>query len=134
MFGDVMTPSRLDRQFQVLKNSIPAAFWVTSDVGFAAFLGTTAVKRCPFPMQQPQRADPRSAEAGLSIDIPHHASVMRPPKCLCISRWLPAMNFTYGQDWDLWYRFAEQGSFFQIPEVLTRVRLFPVGSLPASLA
>jgi hypothetical protein len=36
-------------------------------------------------------------------------------------------EFYYGQDWDLWYRLAETGSFFHIPEVMTRVRLFPRG-------
>jgi len=124
--GDVMTPSRLDRQFQVLKQH-PGCVLVTSDVEVCGpFWEPLQVKRCPFPMQQPQRADTLSAEAGLSIDIPHHASVM-------VRRSAYALvggyrnEFYYGQDWDLWYRLAEQGSFFQIPEVLTRVRLFPCG-------
>jgi hypothetical protein len=36
-------------------------------------------------------------------------------------------EFFFGQDWDLWYRLASQGPFVHIPEVLTRVRLFPGG-------
>jgi len=39
------------------------------------------------------------------------------------------MNFTRARLGSLGTGVAEQGSFFQIPEVLTRVRLFPVGSL-----
>jgi ribosomal protein L24 len=34
-------------------------------------------------------------------------------------------QFYYGQDWDLWYRFAEIGNFFIVPEVLYRARIFP---------
>jgi hypothetical protein len=34
-------------------------------------------------------------------------------------------QFYYGQDWDLWYRLAEIGNFFIVPEVLYRVRIFP---------
>lgn len=34
-------------------------------------------------------------------------------------------QFYYGQDWDLWYRLAEQGKFRMVPEVLYRVRVSP---------
>ncbi|MFU8781181.1 MAG: hypothetical protein ACNA71_09195, partial [Kiritimatiellia bacterium] len=34
-------------------------------------------------------------------------------------------EFYYGQDMDLWYRLAGQGSFDTVPACLYRVRLFP---------
>ncbi len=35
--------------------------------------------------------------------------------------------FYYGQDWDLWYRLAECGTFAGVREVLYRCRIFPEG-------
>ena len=34
-------------------------------------------------------------------------------------------QFAVAQDWDLWYRLAERGSFMMIPETLYRARLLP---------
>lgn len=36
-------------------------------------------------------------------------------------------EFYHGQDWDLWYRLSQQGSFAGIQEVLYRCRIFPDG-------
>jgi glycosyltransferase involved in cell wall biosynthesis len=59
----------------------------------------------------------------------HHGSVMMRAAAYHRAggyRW----QFYYGQDWDLWYRLAEQGMFAVVPEVLYRARLF-AGSLSA---
>jgi len=56
----------------------------------------------------------------------HHGSVMMRRHAYEAAggyRW----QFYYGQDWDLWYRLAEQGLFAVVPEVLYRVRLLPGG-------
>ena len=67
---------------------------------------------------------PQRLEDGLAGDIPHHSSVMF-RKTVYESVGGYRKQFYYGQDWDLWYRLAEIGDFFIIPEVLYRVRIFP---------
>lgn len=75
---------------------------------------------------QPQRVDTCPPEQGIAMDIPHHASVMfRRSAYEAVGGYRP--EFYFGQDWDLWYRLASQGTFVHIPEVLTKVRLFPSG-------
>ena len=122
--GDVMTGERLHRQCAILTRN-PDCVLVTSDVEVCAPLWEhLRIKRCHPPMSTPARVDSCPPEQGLSIDIPHHASVMfRRSAYEAVGGY--RAQFYFGQDWDLWYRLAEQGSFFHIPEALTRVRLFP---------
>jgi len=124
--GDVMTPDRLLRQARVLEQS-PDCVLVTSDMAVCGpCWELMRVKHRPSPMLQPQRADTLPPQDGLAIDIPHHASVLlRRSAYNAVGGY--RSEFYYGQDWDLWYRLAEQGTFFHIPEVLTKVRLFPQG-------
>jgi glycosyltransferase involved in cell wall biosynthesis len=122
--GDVMTFDRLQRQSAILRRN-PDCILVTSDVEVCGpQWEPLRVKQCHPPMLLPQRVDNCPPEQGLSIDIPHHASVMfRRSAYKAVGGY--RTEFYFGQDWDLWYRLAEQGSFFHIPHVLTRVRLFP---------
>jgi len=61
----------------------------------------------------------------LMIDGPsHHGSVMFRKSCYDrVGGYRPA--FYFGQDWDLWCRLAETGTFQMIPEILYRARLMP---------
>ncbi|MEO1002595.1 MAG: glycosyltransferase [Cyanobacteria bacterium J06638_7] len=122
--GDVMTSDRLQRQSAILARH-PDCVLVTSDVEVCGpKWEPLAVKRCDPPMAKPRWINTGPLEQGLSLDIPHHASVMfRRSAYEAAGGYRP--QFYFGQDWDLWYRLAEQGCFFHIPEVLTRVRLFP---------
>jgi glycosyltransferase involved in cell wall biosynthesis len=43
-------------------------------------------------------------------------------------------QFYFGQDWDLWYRLAEEGTFQIVPEVLYTARVTPDGISSASRA
>lgn len=67
--------------------------------------------------------DPNS---GLAGDIPHHGSTMfrRSTYFQCGGY---RGDFYYGQDWDLWYRLADVGTYQALPEVLYSVRLLPGG-------
>lgn len=76
--------------------------------------------------QQPVSILPDSPQTGLTGDIPHHGSVMfrrtgyrQAGGYRC--------QFYYGQDWDLWYRLAEQGTYGVVSETLYRARIFPQG-------
>lgn len=124
--GDVMAAQRLDRQAEALASS-PGCVLATSDVEVCGPVWEhLRFDSQPQATGQPIRADSIPAQQGLSMDIPHHASVMfRRSAYEAVGGYRP--EFYFGQDWDLWYRLAGQGTFVHIPEVLTRVRLFPGG-------
>ncbi|MCT0245653.1 MULTISPECIES: glycosyltransferase [unclassified Synechococcus] len=124
--GDVMASDRLHHQASIL-DCHPECVLVTSDVEVCGPRWEHLfVKRCQLPMAKPRWVNTGPPEQGLSIDIPHHASVMfRRSAYEAAGGYRP--EFYFGQDWDLWYRLAEQGTFIHIPEVLTRVRLFTCG-------
>ncbi len=122
--GDRMHPGRLTRQAAVL------------DAHPDCVLVACATEVCG-PQWEPIRVIkglPRSdapvsllgddPEAGLAGDIPHHGSTMfrRAAYFACGGY---RGDFYYGQDWDLWYRLAECGTYLSLPEVLYSVRLFP---------
>lgn len=122
--GDSMTPDRLRRQWQQLERDADCVL-VTSDVEICGpcWEGLQVKRRFPA-MKEALKATTCPPEQGLAIDIPHHASVMfRRSAYEAVGGYRP--QFYFGQDWDLWYRLAQQGTFIHIPEVLTRVRLFP---------
>jgi hypothetical protein len=124
--GDAMTPERLQCQSQV--------FALHPDV----VLCTSAVEVCgplwePIwiepgtePRDQPLRADTLPAANGISVDIPHHASVMlRKQAYEQVGGYRE--QYYFGQDWDLWYRLALVGDLYVNSQVLTRVRLMANG-------
>jgi glycosyltransferase involved in cell wall biosynthesis len=122
--GDAMLPERLAQQKMVL-DTFPNCHLVTSRVEFCA-PGWEPLWITP---GVPERADPKNVvngepACGLQADIPHHGSVMfRTSAYHGVGGYRP--EFYYGQDWDLWYRLAERGDFFAIPQVLYRARFFP---------
>lgn len=125
--GDVMTPERLQRQVEAFQQH-PHCVLATSHVEVCGpyweplWINRGSDQR----PDQPQRVDTCPPEQGIAMDIPHHASVtFRRSAYEAVGGYRP--EFYFGQDWDLWYRLASQGPFVHIPEVLTRVRLFPGG-------
>lgn len=67
---------------------------------------------------------PDTPGGNLKAGPTHHGSVLMRADAYRRAggyRW----QFYYGQDWDLWYRHAEQGRFAMVSDVLYRVRLFP---------
>jgi glycosyltransferase involved in cell wall biosynthesis len=124
--GDAMAPQRLSRQVQLLRTD-PDCVLVTSDVAVCgpAWEPLWLYER-PEPMAAPQRVNTVPSEQGIGMNIPHHASVLfRASAYRAAGGYRPA--FYFGQDWDLWYRLADQGTFMHLPERLTRVRLFAKG-------
>jgi glycosyltransferase involved in cell wall biosynthesis len=124
--GDAMAPQRLPRQVQLMR-AYPDCVLVTSDVEVCgpAWEPLWLYER-PEPMAAPQRVDTVPSEQGIGLNIPHHASVLfRASAYRAAGGYRPA--FYFGQDWDLWYRLADQGTFMHLPERLTRVRLFAKG-------
>lgn len=124
--GDGMAPTRLQCQFQAFAQH-PDLVLATSDVEICGpaweHLRTDSQ---PAANGLPLRVDTVPAEQGISIDIPHHASVMfRRDAYEAVGGYRP--EFYFAQDWDLWYRLASQGSFVHLPDTLTRVRLFSDG-------
>jgi glycosyltransferase involved in cell wall biosynthesis len=125
--GDVMAPSRLRRQLDFLSRH-PNCVLATSHVEVCGPRWESLWINRGSGSQQgdPWRVDRCAPEQGIAMDIPHHASVtFRRSAYEAVGGYRP--EFYFGQDWDLWYRLASQGPFVHIPEVLTRVRLFPGG-------
>jgi glycosyltransferase involved in cell wall biosynthesis len=122
--GDVMDRDRLRLQAQVLE-SHPRCVLVSCHTEFHGpeWEPLWINKGC---CESPGPVDvlPDNPEEGLKADIPHHGSVM-----YRLGAYEQAGGyrhvFYYGQDWDLWYRLAELGKFFMLPEVLYHARLFP---------
>jgi glycosyltransferase involved in cell wall biosynthesis len=125
--GDVMVPQRLARQVLALGDD-PDVVLCTSAVFVCGpsweplwvNRGTEALTGVPI------RVDQLPASEGLSMDIPHHASVMFRRSAYQVVGGYRS-QFYFGQDWDLWYRLAGAGSFVSLAEALTRVRLFSDG-------
>ena len=122
--GDVMAPNRLAEQKKVLDEH-PGCHLVTSAVSFHG----PAWEALWVNQGRPGGAIPVNVVStvdgeGLEADIPHHGSVMfRKAAYEQVGGYRP--EFYYGQDWDLWYRLAETGSLFVVPQVLYRARFFP---------
>lgn len=124
--GDAMAPQRLRRQVALMR-TYPDCVLVTSDVEVCgpAWEPLWRYERHE-PMAAPQRVDTVPSEQGIGLNIPHHASVLfRATAYRAAGGYRSA--FYFGQDWDLWYRLARQGTFMHLPERLTRVRLFAKG-------
>jgi len=124
--GDVMAPRRLYSQAQFFSNH-PDLVLATSDVAICG----PAWEHMRIDTQdaatgQPIRVNNVPPSQGIAIDIPHHASVMFSREAYEVVGGYRS-EFYFGQDWDLWYRLASEGTFVHLPEVLTRVRLFSDG-------
>jgi glycosyltransferase involved in cell wall biosynthesis len=121
--GDIMLADRLSRQKDVLDRHSEVSFvscW-TEYCGpewepLYTYNGRGTV-------ENGRNVLPDCPEENLK-DVPsHHGSVMfRHDAYEAVGgyRW----QFYYAQDWDLWYRLAEQGHLAIVPEVLYRARVF----------
>lgn len=120
--GDVMEPSRLRRQAEGLKR-FPECVLCTSAVQICGPSWEPIwIDRSDSPVNMPVQAMQTPASQGLRVAIPHHASVMFHRQAYAEAGGY-RRQFYFGQDWDLWYRLAQQGSFLILEEVLTSMRL-----------
>ena len=135
--GDRMLPGRLQRQWQLLQD-YPDCVLVTC--GVARYgpvwepLDPCLPNPCPAAPGHLSTAAPLVPRwvntlppaAGIAADVPHHGSVL-------LRRWAYRRAggyraaFYYAQDWDLWYRLAQLGSFGHCPQTLYACRLFDGG-------
>lgn len=122
--GDSMAPERLSAQKRVL-DSFPECHLVSSAVGFnGPEWEPMWVNSGRPPSDQPVFVVDDAPYSGLNADIPHHGSVMFRASAYEAAGGYRS-QFYYGQDWDLWYRLAELGQFFLLPQVLYQARFFP---------
>lgn len=129
--GDVMTPDRLETQ-KALLDAHPEAVLATC---WTEYCGPAweplYTVRNTLPGQEdcgdwvasfPADEEARERRMGPT----HHGSVLfRRSAYDEIGGYRPP--FYYGQDWDLWYRLAERGTFAGVQRVLYRCRIFPDG-------
>ena len=122
--GDAMEPGRLLAQKRAM-DSFPDCHLVSSAVRFNGPQWEPLWVNAGAPQSDaPRTVVSDEPDSGLTADIPHHGSVMfRKSAYDMAGGYRP--QFYYGQDWDLWYRLAECGQFFLLPEVLYRARFFP---------
>jgi glycosyltransferase involved in cell wall biosynthesis len=120
--GDISMPGRLQMQAQALTRHDEVTFVSCCTEYFepkGAFLFRSAGSgRASIPLNVLD-AD---ATYGISDGPSHHGSVMfRRDAYLRAGGYRP--QFYFGQDWDLWYRLAEQGKFLMLPEALYRANV-----------
>jgi glycosyltransferase involved in cell wall biosynthesis len=121
--GDRMTRERLATQSSIL-DRFGDCVLVSCRTGFHGPEWEELWSTDSVPMTEPVDPLPADPGRGLNVDISHHGSVMfRKATYLDVGGYRP--EFYFGQDWDLWYRLAEQGRFFVVPEVLYHARIFP---------
>jgi glycosyltransferase involved in cell wall biosynthesis len=122
--GDVSLPGRLRTQMEVLDGDQDLAFascWTEFCGPDGEFLycgkGTGVAIT-------PRNIISEEARNGLADGPTCHPSVMmRRRTYLNVGGYRP--QFYFGQDWDLWYRLAEAGSFQMVGHVLYRARVTP---------
>jgi glycosyltransferase involved in cell wall biosynthesis len=121
--GDRMSPDRLAKQVDVMRR-FPDCVLVTCKTGFYGPKWEHLWSTTADPMAAPVPAFCASAPNGIAVPISHHGSVV-----FRTSAYRTAggyrREFCLGQDWDLWYRLAERGTFFCIAETLYQARVFP---------
>lgn len=124
--GDISLPGRLQAQSNMLA-SYPECAFVSSGVEFCGPQWELMWQVAAEPIQeQPESIISPPPEQDFLAEIPHHGSVMFRRSCYERAGGY-RKQFYYGQDWDLWYRLAELGTFYAVPEVLYQARIFPRG-------
>lgn len=120
--GDVMEANRLQRQAAALEQC-PSCVLCTSAVQICGPRWEPIwIDRVGAACHTPLQALQTPASQGLAVSIPHHASVMFSREAYELAGGYRE-QFYFGQDWDLWYRLAQQGAFVVLDDVLTRMRL-----------
>ncbi|HXA16307.1 MAG TPA: glycosyltransferase family 2 protein [Thermoanaerobaculia bacterium] len=122
--GDLSDPRRFALQIRALDEDADLAF-VSCWTGYAGpDLEPLYIARGAGLSVKPIRIVDLRCEHGVTDGPTHHGSVMfRRDVYDRISGYRP--QFYYGQDWDLWYRLAQAGTFQIIPEVLYTARITP---------
>lgn len=122
--GDTMAPERLAEQAAVLEQYPECAFVAVQTQIHGPAWEPLHVNAGRGPVGVPASILPDEPNGALRGDVPHHGSVMlRRAACERVGGY--RAEFYYGQDWDLWYRLAEVGTFAMVPRVLYHARLFP---------
>ncbi len=124
--GDVMTSDRLQRQKDLLDKQpdvVLVTCWTESRAPQWEYLYTS--KALPSISGGENVLSPR-LDGDLLFGPTHHGAVMF--RCETY-RGVGGYHsqFYYGQDWDLWYRLAEQGKFACVEAILYKCRIFPAG-------
>ncbi len=127
--GDVMLPDRLRKQKNLLDCYSSIAFVSCWTEYCGPQWETLYVRQGKDLPKGGLRILPESQDADLLAGPTHHGSVSFRRTAYLAAGGYRAV-FYLGQDWDLWYRLAEQGDFSIVPEVLYRVRMFS-GALSA---
>ncbi|MBT5031063.1 MAG: glycosyltransferase [Proteobacteria bacterium] len=122
--GDCMSKSRLLLQYEYLEK-FPDCVLLSSSTKFFdpnwEYLYT--VNGIP-ESDSPSWAKPSDAPNGVNADISHHGSVMiRCSAYEAVGGY--RKEFYFGQDWDLWYRLFEIGSYGVLSEACYLARHFP---------
>jgi glycosyltransferase involved in cell wall biosynthesis len=129
--GDVMLPQRLEKQKEVLDNYsdvVLVTCWTDCCGPEWEHLYTSEGKGMAASDDSLWIANvmPVDIKKDLLDGPTHHGSVMfRTDTCRAVGGYRP--QFYYGQDWDLWYRLAQQGCFAGVQKILYRCRIFPDG-------
>lgn len=128
--GDRSLPGRLQLQHRLLDDHPACSFvscWTRSVAPQGEFL---RIERCGTTDNKPRRILDPNSRWGIVGGPSHHTSVM-----FRVSSYRQAggyrQQFRAGQDWDLWYRLAELGTFAAVPEVLCEAAVSP-GSISSS--
>jgi hypothetical protein len=122
--GDVSVPRRFEMQLRALDADTELVFVSCWTQYTGPELEPLYTARGTGRSVKPIRIVDLSCEHGVTDGPTHHGSVMfRRDAYLRAGGYRP--QFYYGQDWDLWYRLAEAGTFQILPEVLYTARITP---------
>lgn len=122
--GDLSLPGRLSRQCEALDSSPELVFVSCWTEYCGPELEYIATRKGTGRGGAPVRIIDLSREEAALDGPTHHGSVMFRRKAYeQVGGYRP--QFAVAQDWDLWYRLAEVGSFMTIAAPLYRARLLP---------
>lgn len=122
--GDRMAPGRLARQASVLDRYPDCVLVACATEVYGPDWEPLWVQHGHPASGVPVTLVGTDPKRGLDGDIPHHgATLFRRATYRACGGYRAA--FYYGQDWDLWYRLAEYGTYCLLPEALYQARLLP---------
>ncbi len=120
--GDLSHPHRFELQIRALDADAELAFVSCWTEYAGPDLEPLYTARGAGQAVKPIRIVDLRREHGVTDGPTHHGSVMfRRDAYERAGGYRP--QFYYGQDWDLWYRLAEEGTFQMVPEVLYTARV-----------
>jgi GT2 family glycosyltransferase len=130
--GDIMTPDRLRRQAVVMDkhpDAVLASCWTEYCGPNWEYLYIKTSETSDTPRNAAYRVDdaisPRQPADITGGPTCHPSVLFRKAAYVSAGGYRP--QFYYGQDWDLWYRLAQQGKFACVEAILYKCRIFPAG-------